>query len=84
LVDGKPTAGVELVADYRSGSGKTAATTDAKDRAKIKICNAQLNVIAASFNKKVGDNPAIDEIMMHSTLSFISSQSIKNPTHNKN
>jgi len=69
LVDGKPTAGVELVADYRSGAEIAAAVTDNKGRAKIKVRNADLNIISAEYALPVSE-PAVNEILMHSTLTF--------------
>jgi len=70
LVDGKPVAGVDLVADYRSGSETSAAVTDNKGKAKIKVRNKELNIISAEYALKVNGNPAINEILMHSTLTF--------------
>jgi len=70
-VDGKPTAGVRIMADYR-GVGTTdferAATTDAEGRASIIVRNAGLNVIA-TFAVQEDENG--EKTFLHTTLAFL-------------
>jgi len=70
-VDGKPAAGVRIMADYR-GVGTTdfesAATTDSEGRTSIIVRNAGLNVIAtfASQEDETGE-----KTFLHTTLAFL-------------
>jgi len=70
-VDGKPAAGVRIMADYR-GVGTTAfesaATTDAEGRANIIVRNAGLNVLAA-FASQEDENG--EKTFLHTTLAFL-------------
>ncbi|KXU34427.1 hypothetical protein AXK12_00505 [Cephaloticoccus capnophilus] len=70
-VDGKPAAGVRIMADYR-GVGTTAfesaATTDAEGRASIIVRNAGLNVLAG-FIAETDENG--EQTFLHTTLAFL-------------
>jgi len=70
-VDGKPAAGVRIMADYR-GVGTTdfesAATTDAEDRAIIIVRNAGLNVLAAFVAQ---DDENGEKTFHHTTFAFL-------------
>jgi len=71
-VDGKPTAGVRIMADYR-GVGTTdfesAATTDTEGRASIVVRNAGLNVFAAFVAQEAEGNG--EKTFLHTTLAFL-------------
>lgn len=71
LVDGKPAADVELVADFVNAPDEVATKTDAQGKAKITVRNRGLNVIAASTTVP-SDDPDARVRGMFSSLSFVS------------
>ncbi|MEL7557817.1 DUF4198 domain-containing protein [Stutzerimonas chloritidismutans] len=73
LVDGKPAANVELIADYVNNPDEVAATTDKHGKAKIIVRNHGLNVIAASTTVP-SDDPDARVRGMFSSLSFVSAK----------
>ena len=72
LVDGKPAKNIELIGDYVNDPETTVATTDAQGKAKLRVRNAGLNVIAASASLP-NDDPEADVRGMFSTLAFVAS-----------
>lgn len=73
LVDGKPAADIELIADYVNNPDEVAATTDKQGKAKITVRNHGLNVIAASTTVPSTD-PDARVRGMFSSLSFVSAK----------
>ena len=71
LVDGKPTAGVELVGDYRGAPHQVSATTDADGRAQVLVRNAGLNIISASINLPVKGDKDIETRGLFTSLTFL-------------
>lgn len=73
LVDGKPAADVELIADYVNNPDEVAATTDKQGKAKVTVRNHGLNVIAASTTVP-SEDPDARVRGMFSSLSFVSAK----------
>jgi nickel transport protein len=70
LAEGKPVAGVDVIAEYTTDSEGIKVTTDAEGKAAITIRNQGLNVIAASWSVPTPDSDKADEIGYFATLSF--------------
>ncbi|SEH52940.1 DUF4198 domain-containing protein [Stutzerimonas xanthomarina] len=73
LVDGKPAADVELIADHVNNPDEVAATTNKQGKAKITVRNHGLNVIAASTTVP-SEDPDARVRGMFSSLSFVSAK----------
>ncbi|WP_144172964.1 DUF4198 domain-containing protein [Pseudomonas sp. Kh13] len=71
LVDGKPAAGIELYADYRSAPDVVSATTDQAGRASIVVRNQGLNVIAAQAKVALPKGSPVDQQSLFSSLTFL-------------
>lgn len=71
LVDGKPAADVELIADFVNAPDVVATKTDAQGKANITVRNHGLNVIAASTTVP-SEDPEARVRGMFSSLSFVS------------
>jgi len=71
LVDGKPTADIELVGDYRSAPSEISGKTDKEGRARIKVRNEGLNIIAAQFTLPLPKGAPVDKQSLFSSLTFL-------------
>ncbi|MHC8304227.1 DUF4198 domain-containing protein [Pseudomonas sp. PB3P13] len=71
LLDGKPTAGVKLIGDYRSAPGTVSTETDAEGRAKVLVRNEGLNVIAAQVEVPVKDSAEVTSRGLFTSLTFL-------------
>ncbi|WP_017903930.1 DUF4198 domain-containing protein [Pseudomonas asplenii] len=71
LVDGKPAAGIELYTDFRGAPDEIGGKTDEAGRARIKVRNEGLNVIAAKATlTRPHDGPVAKESLFAS-LTFL-------------
>ncbi len=68
--NGKPLAETKIIGDFVNQDSEVLAVTDAQGFATVKIRNQGLNVIAASTEEKLKDNPDADKISIMGTLSF--------------
>ena len=71
LVDGKPAADIELYADYRSMPHEVSGKTDKDGRARIKVRNEGLNVIAAQTTLVMSKNGPVDKQSLFGSVTFI-------------
>jgi uncharacterized GH25 family protein len=71
LVDGKPAAGIELIADYRSAPHRVSATTDAEGHAEVLVRNAGLNIISAEVSLPVANDADIESRGLFASLTFL-------------
>jgi uncharacterized GH25 family protein len=71
LVDGKPTAGVELIGDYRAAPHQVSATTDADGRAQVLVRNEGLNIISAAISLPVNGDKDIETRGLFTSLTFL-------------
>jgi len=71
LLDGKPLAGVKLIADYRSAPNTLTTETDAEGRAQVLVRNEGLNVIAAQVEVPLKDNPEVATRGLFTSLTFL-------------
>jgi nickel transport protein len=70
LFEGKPLAGVALIADYVNDSHSQSEKTDPEGRTKLFVRNDGLNVIGVAHAKPAPDSPDVDRISYFATLSF--------------
>lgn len=70
LFDGKPMAGVPVMADYAGNADIRHAVTDAEGWADVVVQNQGLNVIAAMVIEPVGSDAQLDFIEHLATVSF--------------
>ncbi len=68
--NGKPLAETKIYGDLVNQDSEVSAVTDAQGFATIKIRNQGLNVIAASTEEKIENNPDADKLSIMGTLSF--------------
>ncbi len=68
--NGKPLAETKIIGDLVNQDSEISAVTDAQGFATITIRNQGLNVIAASTEEKIENNPDADKLSIMGTLSF--------------
>jgi len=71
LLDGKPTAGVKLIGDYRSAPNTLSTETDKDGRAQVLVRNEGLNVIAAQVEVPVKGSADVDSRGLFTSLTFL-------------
>ncbi|MCI1035897.1 DUF4198 domain-containing protein [Pseudomonas putida] len=69
LIDGKPAADIELYPDYRGAPNQVGGRTDKEGRARIKVRNEGLNVVAAQAAVS-GKDDSVDKESFFSSLTF--------------
>lgn len=70
-IDGKPTANIALLDDYRGMADASSVKTDAQGRANLVIRNAGLNIIAAQAKVPKTDEKDISERSLFTSLTFV-------------
>ncbi|MDJ1158938.1 DUF4198 domain-containing protein [Chelatococcus sp. SYSU_G07232] len=70
LMDGKPLAGANVLADYVNEGHGTSFRTDKDGKAVIVLRNDGLNVLAVSASVPTTGNREVDKLGLHATLSF--------------
>lgn len=68
--NGKPLAGVEVVAEFVTDRENNVVKTDKAGNAEITIRNNGLNVLATEASEKIENEPKADELGKFATLSF--------------
>lgn len=71
LKDGKPLAGVGVMADYVNESHGASMTTDAEGKVVVVVRNDGLNVIAVSASEPMPGDADVDRKGLFATLSFM-------------
>lgn len=74
LVDGQPAQDVELIGDYVNDPDQVVARTDAQGRASVPVRNNGLNVIAASVEIPLADDPDARVRGYFGSLSFVATE----------
>ncbi|WP_437881752.1 DUF4198 domain-containing protein [Pseudomonas sp. LRF_L74] len=71
LVDGEPAADIELIGDYRGAPHEISGKTGKDGRARLKVRNEGLNVIAAATRIAQPKGAATDQVSLFGSLTFL-------------